>query len=156
MITERNTIIKIKSDNLSGNGVLSVKSERKMVKIRFVAIESSGREDGFSFPCDGNVFSGNFKIAKPRLWSIENPELYRFRILIKYGEDAESEKAEGVFAFRKIKSENGKFYLNGKRIFVRGYIPGLRRTSTRITADLTKKNFIEKISARRKDSGLIS
>lgn len=144
MITERNTIIKIKSDNLSGNGVLSVKSERKMVKIRFVAIEPSGREDGFSFPCDGNVFSGNFKIAKPRLWSIENPELYRFRILIKYGEDAESEKAEGVFAFRKIKSENGKFYLNGKPVFIRGYIRGATAHEHSNNCGLGEKEFYRK------------
>ncbi len=144
MITERNTIIKIKSDNLSGNGVLSVVSENKITKIRFVAISPTGKENVFNFSCDGKVFSEKFRIEKPRLWSVEKPELYRFGISVKYEGETEPEKAEGVFAFRKIKSENGKFYLNGKPIFIRGYIRGATAHEHSNNCGLDEKEFYRK------------
>lgn len=146
MITERNTIIKIKSDNLSGNGTLSVTAERVISKIKFSATEeTTGKEEVFSFLCDKNAFFGEFRISKPRIWSIENPELYRFKISIKYADkDAESEKAEGAFAFRKIKSENSRFYLNGKRIFIRGYIRGATAHEHSDNCKLSEKEFYRK------------
>ena len=146
MITERNTIIKIKSDNLSGSGTLSVTAERVISKIKFSTIEkSTGKEEVFSFLCDKNAFSGEFKISKPRIWSVENPELYGFKISIKYADkDVESERAEGTFAFRKIKSENGRFYLNGKRIFIRGYIRGATAHEHSDNCGLGEKEFYRK------------
>lgn len=146
MITERNTIIKIKSDNLSGSGTLSVTAERVISKIKFSTIEkTTGKEEVFSFLCDKNAFSGEFKISKPRIWSVENPELYGFKISIKYADkDVESERAEGTFAFRKIKSENGRFYLNGKRIFIRGYIRGATAHEHSDNCGLGEKEFYRK------------
>lgn len=146
MITERNTIIKIKSDNLSGSGTLSVTAERVISKIKFSTIEkTTGKEEVFSFLCDKNAFSGEFKISKPRIWSVENPELYGFKISIKYADkDVESERAEGAFAFRKIKSENGGFYLNGKRIFIRGYIRGATAHEHSDNCKLGEKEFYRK------------
>ena len=146
MITERNTIIKIKSDNLSGSGTLSVTAERVISKIKFSTIEkTTGKEEVFSFLCDKNAFSGEFRISKPRIWSVENPELYGFKISIKYADkDVESERAEGAFAFRKIKSENDGFYLNGKRIFIRGYIRGATAHEHSDNCKLGEKEFYRK------------
>lgn len=146
MITDRNTVIKIKSDNLSGNGVLSVSAENTISKIRLEIVEKSTlKEEVFNFICDCKRFSGDFKISKPFIWSIENPELYLFKITVKYAEaEVPVEKAEGTFAFRKIKAENGHVFLNDKMIFVRGYIRGATAHEHSDNCNLGKKEFYRK------------
>lgn len=145
MITENNTVIKIKSDNLSGNGVLFVSAENKISKIKFIVKGRTSNGETFNFDCDGNEFSGAFKVSKPLLWSTENPELYSFDIKIKFADsEIKPEKAEGKFAFRKIKSENGHIYLNGKEIFIRGYIRGATAHEHSDNCNLGEKEFYRK------------
>ena len=145
MITENNTVIKVKSDNLSGGGVLFVSAENKIAKIKFIVQGKNASEEVFNFECDKNEFAGDFKVAKPILWNLETPELYSYKIKIKYDNpEIETEKAEGTFAFRKLKSEGGHIFLNGKRIFVRGYIRGATAHEHSDNCSLGEKEFYRK------------
>ena len=59
-------------------------------------------------------------ISNPRLWSVENPYLYKLKIRTDYDE------IESYFAFRKIETKtiNGyqRLFLNGKPLFINGLL----------------------------------
>lgn len=153
MITKNNTIADIKTDNLIGNGVLRVIAERPMKKIGFVVTErKTAREETFAFNADGVDFSGKFKIKKPLLWSVEHPELYDFKLKIEY-EKGDAEEASGTFAFRTIKAEDGKIYLNGKRFYVKGYIRGATAHEHSDNCKLGEKEFYVKNIKTAKEFG---
>ncbi|MBP7732482.1 MAG: hypothetical protein KA140_01795 [Caldisericia bacterium] len=57
--------------------------------------------------------------VNPKLWSPENPNLYRCIIVLsKDGKDIH--RTEKTFGFREFESRMGDFYLNGNRIILRG------------------------------------
>lgn len=55
------------------------------------------------------------QIASPRLWNLDDPALYTLRVSLSSG-DVRSER----FGFRNFEARDGKFYLNGKVIYIRG------------------------------------
>jgi Glycosyl hydrolases family 2, sugar binding domain/Glycosyl hydrolases family 2/Glycosyl hydrolases family 2, TIM barrel domain len=55
------------------------------------------------------------KLSNPALWSPDHPALYTLRLQLESG-DINSYR----FGFRSFTSRNGKFYLNGKVIYLRG------------------------------------
>lgn len=59
------------------------------------------------------MFSGN--LPNPELWSLSHPALYELRIHTSLGEERSYS-----FGFRTFETRNGKFYLNGKVIYLRG------------------------------------
>jgi Glycosyl hydrolases family 2, sugar binding domain/Glycosyl hydrolases family 2 len=59
------------------------------------------------------TFSG--KLAQADLWSPSNPALYSLRVQLSSG-DARDVR----FGFRTFQTRDGKFYLNGKTIYLRG------------------------------------
>jgi beta-galactosidase/beta-glucuronidase len=61
-------------------------------------------------------------IALPdgKLWSPSQPYLYSARVTLM-DNDAEIDSRSARFGMRELKVENGKFLLNGKPIFLRGY-----------------------------------
>jgi hypothetical protein len=59
------------------------------------------------------MFSGN--LPNPELWSPSNPALYTLRIHTSAGEQRSYR-----FGFRTFETRDGKFYLNGKVIYLRG------------------------------------
>lgn len=57
----------------------------------------------------------NFKLkASPKLWSPENPKLYKVQI------STESDKVEDEIGFRIIETKGNKILLNGEEIFLKG------------------------------------
>jgi glycosyl hydrolase family 2 len=58
-------------------------------------------------------FSG--RIPNPRLWSSESPVLYHLHIELGSGATSDCH-----FGFRTFETRGGKFYLNGKAIYLRG------------------------------------
>lgn len=152
MITEKNTIVNVKTDNLVGNGVLTVIADRRIKKIKFVVTErKTSRCETFEFTADGETFSGDFKIKNPLVWSVETPELYDFKLSVKY--EGETEKTEGSFGFRTIKTEDGKIYLNGKRFYVKGYIRGATAHEHSDNCKLGEKEFYRKNIKTAKEFG---
>ncbi|HKT10921.1 MAG TPA: glycoside hydrolase family 2 TIM barrel-domain containing protein [Terriglobia bacterium] len=59
------------------------------------------------------MFSGN--LANPELWSLSHPALYQLRVHTSSGEERSYS-----FGFRTFETRDGKFYLNGKVIYLRG------------------------------------
>ena len=62
---------------------------------------------------DVYVFSGS--LPNPSLWSPSHPSLYTLRMHTSTGDQQSYE-----FGFRTFETRNGKFYLNGKVIYLRG------------------------------------
>ena len=60
------------------------------------------------------------RIAKPKLWSPKSPHLYTARVRL-LGNDKELDARLLRFGMREFKVAGGKFLLNGKPIFLRGY-----------------------------------
>jgi hypothetical protein len=58
-------------------------------------------------------FAGN--LANPRLWSPDDPALYTLRASLSSGDSRDF-----PFGFRTFETRNGKFYLNGKPLYLRG------------------------------------
>ncbi len=59
------------------------------------------------------MFSGS--LANPELWDVSHPSLYTLRVHTDSG-DQQSYR----FGFRTFEARNGKFYLNGRVIYLRG------------------------------------
>jgi hypothetical protein len=55
------------------------------------------------------------QIHDPLLWSTSSPSLYELRVSLSSGDSA-----RGRFGFRSFSTHDGKFYLNGKPIYLRG------------------------------------
>lgn len=124
--TQQKTIIKINSANNDGYGRVFVESCRNVRSVVFTVRNESGREYRFNFKWDKpENFRGEFCVENPRLWSISSPELYEYNARITYA-DGEKEDLSGKFGFRTL-GQNGKNLLvNGKPVFVRGYIRGAK------------------------------
>ena len=58
-------------------------------------------------------FTGN--VANPRAWSPADPTLYTLRASLSSGDSSDF-----PFGFRTFETRNGKFYLNGKPLYLRG------------------------------------
>lgn len=56
-----------------------------------------------------------FNITNPSLWSPDSPKLYKLILILSTGDTA-----VGEFGFRSFETRDGKFYLNGKPIFLIG------------------------------------
>ena len=60
-----------------------------------------------------------FRVTDVQSWSPDEPNLYRARLeLIR--KDSVKDDIEDTFGFRTIETRNGKFYLNGEPIYLRG------------------------------------
>jgi hypothetical protein len=68
---------------------------------------------GLSDPESDAEFTGN--LANPRLWSPADPALYTLRASLSSGDSRDF-----AFGFRTFETRNGKFYLNGQPIYLRG------------------------------------
>ena len=60
-----------------------------------------------------------FEVPRPRLWSPESPHLYRLRVCARGGA-ADGEVATETVGFRRIEMRGRDFFLNGKRLVLKG------------------------------------
>lgn len=61
----------------------------------------------------------HLQVEKPRLWSPDAPNLYQLRVsLHRHGERIDEWQQH--FGFRSIETRNGRFYLNGEPLYLRG------------------------------------
>lgn len=59
------------------------------------------------------------KLNAPKLWSPEHPNLYSAKVELVVG-GAVVDTTSHTFGFRKIETRDGKFYLNGEPLYIRG------------------------------------
>ena len=84
--------------------------------------------------------STDFTIENPLLWSLSSPELYDYRADIYYS-DGEKGIKEGKFAFREISKNEKNILLNGKPVFIRGFIRGAKAHDHANLLGLSLKDF---------------
>ena len=134
-------IIKIDSTNIAGYGKLFVESHKEIRSVGFEIIDKSNRCNKFSYEWERNGdFCGEFFIKKPILWSLSNPYLYGYKAEIKYF-DGEISVKEGKFGFRTL-GQNGKnITINGKPVYIRGYIRGAKAHDHANLLGLSLKDF---------------
>ena len=85
-------------------------------------------------------FNNEFYIRDPLLWSLSHPELYEYRVEITYA-DGEKETFWGKFGFREL-GQNGKnITINGKPVYIRGYIRGAKAHDHANLLGLPLKDF---------------
>jgi beta-galactosidase len=120
-VTENEATVRVetKIQNLSGSD--------QQVMLQTVIVENNGNavtsntSSVITIKADStNIFEQLFNIPRPKLWSLENPQLYRAEIKVKTnGRTAD----EGVtpFGIRTFEFTTDKgFYLNGKHVNIKG------------------------------------
>ncbi len=97
-------------------------------------------------------FNNEFYIRDPLLWSLSHPELYEYSVEIAYA-DGEKETLSGRFGFREI-GQNGKnITINGKPVYIRGYIRGAKAHDHANLLGLSLKDFYLKNLRQAKKFG---
>ena len=137
MITSKDTVIKIKSDNLDGNCDLYIFTKKFIKKAELCV---GGKN--FSFLGGANELTGAYKIENPLSWSVNVPNLYSYTIKIEY-EDGE-EIAKGQFAFRTLSTNGKEICVNGTPVYIRGYIRGTTAHDHQNNAHLSEEEFYRK------------
>lgn len=64
--------------------------------------------------------TGRIELAEPRLWSPNDPQLYRVEIVIGSGEGAD--RVVATTGLRRIETRGEELLLNGSRLYVRGVL----------------------------------
>ena len=138
---DKKTIVKINSASLIGDAavnimaikpvdkaILSIKFDER--KVLFDEIDGHGETELFK----------TFNIQNAEVWSISSPCLYDYELKIIYT-DGNTEILNGKFGFRTL-GQNGKNLLvNGKPVFVRGYIRGAKAHDHANLLGLSLKDF---------------
>ena len=147
------SIIKIYSTNTDGYGRVFVESHKGIKSIGLKITDQSGCcylfDYAFEKICN---FVGDFFVENPRLWSLSSPELYEYQAEITYA-DGEKETLSGRFGFREI-GQNGKnITINGKPVYIRGYIRGAKAHDHANLLGLSLKDFYLKNLRQAKKFG---
>ncbi len=143
MITDKNTIIKIDTNDLSGKGRLKICAKKEIVSVAFAIFSPNGIPVGeYSFLGGSEILSESFAVENPDLWSVDSPSLYRYTLVISYSND--TERVEGRFGFRTLGHDRHNLMLNDKLFFVRGYIRGTIAHEHPNLTDLTEEEYFRK------------
>ena len=125
MITKRGCVIRIQAADTAGNVLLSVRGASPIRTFCYAVYSPEGApcREGARSAGGKAAFSVSFSVPQPRLWSTEEPCLYRAVFSVLYANGAE-ERAEARFGFRTLRAEEKGIFLNGSPFYVRGYIRG--------------------------------
>ncbi|MDY3724939.1 MAG: hypothetical protein SO003_06220, partial [Candidatus Borkfalkiaceae bacterium] len=137
------TIIKIKADDIRGNGKIIVIGDEIIKKVILSVKErNTAREFSFEFCGEGQTCKGAFGIKKPQIWSVNTPCLYDYAA--KIITENSSETLSGSFGFRSLSTDGKNVCLNGTPVFIRGYIRGATAHDHSNNCGLTKEEFYRK------------
>lgn len=101
------------------NVKLAVNGEASQVLVRIMDGDKClAEKSGFTEPNGYTEFDISVPGAEP--WDIDNPKLYTCHILLIDSEGAETDSKSITFGFRTTEFRAEGFYLNGKRVFLRG------------------------------------
>ncbi len=143
MITERQTIVKIDSNDLHGKGRLIIRAAEKIRTVSFIVFSPTGEKVAeYDFFGGSEILSEPFAVEAPVLWSVDSPSLYRYTLVISYVGGTES--VVGRFGFRMISHDRHNVLLNDKLFFVRGYIRGATAHEHPNLTDLSEEEYYRK------------
>ena len=66
------------------------------------------------------VLRGTAKVASPRLWSAEDPNLYTLSVAARDGKGGDYESTSIRFGFRTVEIKDGQFLVNGQPVLIKG------------------------------------
>lgn len=152
MITEKNTVIRINTTDLNGNGKIYIAAEREMRSVRLSVTEKqTGRKFDFTYEVNGKETDLEFSIENPMLWSTYIPALYEYTMQISYG--SSEEEVNGAFGFRQLGTNGKNVTLNGTPIFIRGFIRGIKCHDHKNNCQLSEYEFYKKNLTQAKKFG---
>lgn len=152
MITDKKTVVKVISSNLNGECVLTVKSTNKIADISFKVVEKQSEKSCHATSVNDNTFNYQFNINNPILWNVNNPFLYTYFLTLTFI-DGTFEQIEGRFGIRKLESRGKNVFLNGKPLFLRGYIRGTTAHEHSNNCNLSEEDFYRKNITQAKKYG---
>ncbi len=112
-ISKKRATVKLDLE-LEGTGNYTLKNEIIDAKGKVVASKNKEVTIGAT-----TKFSENFELAKPNLWSLETPTLYKLKTTLYKGKQ-QIDEYETNFGIRSIRYEVDGFYLNHKKIRFKG------------------------------------
>ncbi|MCQ2742098.1 MAG: hypothetical protein MJ239_02205 [Bacilli bacterium] len=141
MITDSNTVIRIISNDLSGLVEFEIESAKTIKSLTLDIFDGGSNVFSCSKDVEASKTEISAKINEPKLWSVNHPNLYTYKLVLK-GE--QEEVVEDTFAIRKI-STNGKYIcINDTPIFVKGYIRGATAHEHSNNLNISEEEFYRK------------
>ena len=116
-VEENNQIIAAISGEISAPD--SVKQNPKAVVIRVTSPDGMV-VNAAEINVSGNRFRKTIQLLNGKLWSPQNPFLYKIEISLKTETGNILDVWKSQIGFRKLRRGNGNFYLNGKRLKLKG------------------------------------
>lgn len=123
---------------------------RSKSPIRRIHLKISGVGTFETTACACSV-SMPFKVEKPRLWSVNVPNLYTYSVVVETEDGVE--EAEGTFGIRELSTNGKEICLNGTPVYVRGYIRGTTAHDHQNNGKLTEEAFYRKNIRQAKKFG---
>lgn len=148
----KKAIIKLRS-RANGSVKIEAKAGKPFERIKVVVKKDENVvfcSEYITNPSD--FFVGDFFIENPRLWSLSAPELYKYDVEIAYA-DGEKEELCGNFGFREIGQDGKNIMINGKPVYIRGYIRGAKAHDHANLLGLSLKDFYLKNLRQAKKFG---
>lgn len=150
MITEKNSVIKIKTE-ADGSAIVTVDCENNILWTNFTVHTPKGDELTVNMHIEGRRAEGRFFVPDCVLWNLNAPVLYGFSAEIET--ETGKEKASGKFGFRTLSTNGKNVCLNGVPLFIRGYIRGAAAHEHSNVANLSEEAFYRKNVTQAKKFG---
>lgn len=136
----KRTTIKLRTEN-SGNVRMDCGAKKPLSSVTLMVKKGGNVLFNHSYAVKPSAeFADDFHIESPDLWSISSPNLYDYSAEIVYS-DGENEIIQGKFAFREISKNEKNVLLNGKPVFIRGFIRGAKAHDHANLYGLSLKDF---------------
>lgn len=148
----KKSIIKLRTEN-NGSVKIECFCEKPLSTVNFI-VKKGGNVlfyNNYIVERSDN-FTGGFNIENPVLWSLSSPELYDYSAEMVFL-DGEKECVCGKFAFREISKNEKNILLNGKPVFIRGFIRGAKAHDHANLYNLSLKEFYLKNLTEAKKFG---
>jgi len=150
MITKENTIIKIVSNDLSGRVSFNIISKTIIEDYSLTIFDNNKEIKKIENNVKKASFAIDFEIINPKLWSVNHPNLYSYKLILN---SKNGEVIEDTFAIRKI-STNGKYVcINDTPIFIKGYIRGATAHEHSNNLNISEEDFYRKNIKQAKSFG---
>ncbi len=136
---ENKTVIKIRA-RVNGRVKIRIEPKQPLKQLKFTVKKGGNVLFNFNFGAAKEPFEKDFCIENPLLWTLSSPELYEY-FAESVCENGQAENLSGRFAFREISKNEKNILLNGKPVFIRGFIRGAKAHDHANLLNLPKKEF---------------
>lgn len=152
MVTDNGTVLKIRSD-ISGRSEWHISAPKEVSRIE-LKIREQGKDE-ILLTVNEQIGKADFTtetvIKEPRLWRLSSPSLYEYELLLIFADG--QELICGRLAFRELKADKCGIYLNGEKVFIRGYIRGAKAHEHSNNCKLSDEDFYRKNITQAKKFG---